>query len=472
MRMVNDMDETRQPGHRLLVPLDGSPLATQALPYAQALAAPDAEVFLLYVAPDSMPVADELMGSLMISVSQADLPPTDEEAARQLLEPVAARLRAMNGTLRVEVVIDDGDPAENILRFATDRAVDLIVLASHGRGALGRWVLGSVADRVARNANVPVAIVHPRGDESQAETPVNLKRVIVPLDGSALAARALPVARSFAKRLDLPVVLLSAVDPGRVTSPALAYGGAYSDALFEEIRFHLQNDAERMLAAASDELRDDVAVTNQVLHGTTSGSHPRPSPTRRPHRSDESRPEWRPTLAPRQRRREARPGRRLTSRARARRAGGNRPVASPASGVAPLMICRGHNSPSPMGRPTPWPRAAVNAVISDGRQGGARIATRGGSTLMHRWSVPFSLLAVVLIGMLGASRLATAAAQGETWAASHPVIGSWQVAVTFERQPLAEQPSLITYTAEGGMLVANVGQLPSSLPPASGLFFN
>ena len=78
-------------------------------------------------------------------------------------------------------------------------------MASHGRGAVGRWTFGSVADRVARSSPLPVLIVCPTeggADPRHAE----ITRVVAPLDGSELSQRALPVAESAARRLRVPTM--------------------------------------------------------------------------------------------------------------------------------------------------------------------------------------------------------------------------------------------------------------------------
>jgi nucleotide-binding universal stress UspA family protein len=160
----------------ILVPLDGSALAEQALPYAEALAAPGRELILLEVGPDE----DEL--SLL-----------DRHADS------CARLQTATG-----------DPAQQILQVARDLGVGLIVMTRHGRGALGREAFGSVADTVTRTAPVPVLVVRPDTDEAPA-APV-IRRVVVPLDGSSLAERALPTAQALAEQLKVPMHLVTAID--------------------------------------------------------------------------------------------------------------------------------------------------------------------------------------------------------------------------------------------------------------------
>jgi nucleotide-binding universal stress UspA family protein len=261
------METTTEMGRRILVPWDGSALAAEAIPQARAVAAAGAEVILLWVAPEPEMAAGLLWGSA--GVAPDDVLRADEEVARQALESEAERLRAAGGDVKVESVVAIGDPAEEILRTADERAVDLLVLANHGRGAVGRWAFGSVADRVSRSAKVPVMIVRPGGNDGAGRPSEVTRRVMVPLDGSELAARAVPVAASLAKRLDVPVLLVDVIDTTRAVSPLFASGAAYSQGFFDEIQTELRTEAERALAAASESLKESgVEVRSRVLDGS------------------------------------------------------------------------------------------------------------------------------------------------------------------------------------------------------------
>lgn len=188
---------------------------------------------------------------------------------RQLLATAAETLREAISTLRVEVVVAVGDPSETILRVAEERAVDLILLASHGHGALGRWAFGSVADRVSRTAAVPILIVRAQKSQIRDEPGTALRRLVMPLDGSELASRAVPVAKSLADRLALPVLLLSVIDSGHMMPPLFAATAAYDADLYNEILAARQAEATRLLETACEPLaRVGVTVTGQVLGGS------------------------------------------------------------------------------------------------------------------------------------------------------------------------------------------------------------
>ena len=89
-----------------------------------------------------------------------------------------------------EVVI--GHPAEEILRYADEKDVDLILIATHGRSGVKRWTMGSVADKVLRSSRVPVWLVRAGVPEESVYDEWPNRMILVPLDGSELAESTLP----------------------------------------------------------------------------------------------------------------------------------------------------------------------------------------------------------------------------------------------------------------------------------------
>lgn len=137
---------------RILIPLDGSPLAEQALPHAIAHARCfRAELVLLKVQEPIPEVVGVSPGALRHAKDRT------RELARDYLDRLATPIRAQG--VRVETVTVDGRPHVEIPRFAEVNQVDLIVLSARGRSGLSRWLMGSVADRVVRGAAVPVMLV-------------------------------------------------------------------------------------------------------------------------------------------------------------------------------------------------------------------------------------------------------------------------------------------------------------------------
>ena len=127
-------------------------------------------------------------------------------------------------------------------------------MASHGHGAIGRVAFGSVADRVARCSPVPVLIIRP-SDAAKEATPVRLRRLIVPLDGSRLADRALAAAETIAARQALPVVLIRAIDSAEVLGPyvdARVLPVDVIEAVETGARTALESRADRLTALGID----------------------------------------------------------------------------------------------------------------------------------------------------------------------------------------------------------------------------
>ena len=138
----------------LLVPLDGSELAEVALPMATAVAEKFGSqitlvtaVHLPYYIGDGLDYA-EVYSSLSDNV-------TDE--ARAYLQSKQKALRTAGFQVNFELLVGQ-PPAEAILIIAEEKAVDAIVMSTHGRGGVMRWVFGSVADKVLRNAVVPILL--------------------------------------------------------------------------------------------------------------------------------------------------------------------------------------------------------------------------------------------------------------------------------------------------------------------------
>ncbi|GIL14981.1 MAG: universal stress protein [Chloroflexota bacterium] len=141
---------------KILVPLDGSELAEQALPQVSQLAGcMGAQVVLLRVPGES--VYSYLVPDPDIAVEMRhDI----ETAAQVYLDEIASEFRVMN--LAVSTLVVWGAPVpDTIIQVARQIEADLIVMSTHGRGGVARLVIGSVADDVVRHAPVPVLLVRP-----------------------------------------------------------------------------------------------------------------------------------------------------------------------------------------------------------------------------------------------------------------------------------------------------------------------
>jgi nucleotide-binding universal stress UspA family protein len=139
---------------KILVPLDGSELAITALNHAEKLAKTfDAEIVLFQVVP-FMPIygSPELVTPLIIDEKQ-------KEAAERYLSDLTEELR--NRGQKVSAVVKTGQQvAVEIIDFAKEIKADLIVMCTHGRSGITRWVLGSVAHKVLTRAETPILLIH------------------------------------------------------------------------------------------------------------------------------------------------------------------------------------------------------------------------------------------------------------------------------------------------------------------------
>ncbi len=144
----------------VLIPLDGSALAEEILDPALALGAlMDAEYTLMEAI--EVPVLGYAPAAQAAMLDERVLEQWRAEA-RAYLERVAARIRARVSVVRTNVTL--APPAMAIIDYAREHAADLIALSTHGRGGLARMLLGSVADKVIRGADVPVLLQRPRGE--------------------------------------------------------------------------------------------------------------------------------------------------------------------------------------------------------------------------------------------------------------------------------------------------------------------
>lgn len=143
----------------IIVPLDGSHLAERVLPHVVGLATQlQAEVVLMRTY--SLPTAGYFMAAGM---AQPDLAALGEKMKQEVggyLAVKAAELKAQ-GIAKISPHVAEGHGAEEIIDLARGRADSLIALASHGRSGIGRWVLGSVAERVVSYAGTPVLVIRP-----------------------------------------------------------------------------------------------------------------------------------------------------------------------------------------------------------------------------------------------------------------------------------------------------------------------
>jgi nucleotide-binding universal stress UspA family protein len=226
---------------RILVPLDGTKRAEEAIRFARELAtAPDAQIFLLHVEPPAASVMDEI-------------------AIDNRMEAIAGELREAG--VKAHIITEFGKAAPAIATAADLDKVDVIVLAPEPRRLLEGLRHPRVTAGVLARTAAPVLVVPPT---EAAESPQLLQfggaEVIVPLDGTQLAEKALPLALRVARRYDRTLLLLRVVPPVRVIAAGQETYPLVRDTYETEVR-----DATEYLAALMERLERTENIQVQTM---------------------------------------------------------------------------------------------------------------------------------------------------------------------------------------------------------------
>lgn len=230
----------------LVVPLDGSAFAEQALPAAAAIArAARARLRLVLVHQLPPPPQDRETAKLYVSVELAV-----RRSQRDYLRATASRLRERHG-VQVTTVLLDAPVGPTLASWIHDIDADLVVMTTHGRGAVGRVLHGSVADQLVRALDVPVLLIRPDAEGGGADSPWTPREIVVGLDGSRQAEAALPPAETLARTLSIPLTLVQVIQPlVAATDPALPFPMEYDQRITEvrrrEALDYLENVARRL----------------------------------------------------------------------------------------------------------------------------------------------------------------------------------------------------------------------------------
>lgn len=242
---------------RILVPLDGSDVAARALPYAVTLA--EKLHCSLSLVSVLVPHLKDLSVGDLFGITSATRREAEERAASAAvahLQSVATPLRARGLDVGWDLIRAES-AAGGIIESAAMVEHTLIVMGTHGRTGFQRLRLGSVAQRVIRQATAPTLVVHAR-PHSPHEELVHVQRITVALDGSPFAERALPVACRLAAAFAVPLTLL------RVLPDAIHASGYYAAAYIppiKELERYAHEDAERYLTQVSERLKPmDVQI--------------------------------------------------------------------------------------------------------------------------------------------------------------------------------------------------------------------
>jgi len=169
--------------------------------------------------------------------------------------------------VKVEAEILDGDPVEEITKYAEKKNINLITLATHGRSGLKSWATGSVADKVAKIAKPPVWLIRAKGARPDIREKDVLDRALVPLDGSKESEAVIPYIEELAASLNAEVTLLQVLTPGYFAN--YSGGGGYQYIYFQENQIRLD---EKFAGDYLDKIgtrlkRKGITVRSQVRLG-------------------------------------------------------------------------------------------------------------------------------------------------------------------------------------------------------------
>jgi nucleotide-binding universal stress UspA family protein len=235
---------TSSPGRlqSILVPLDGSLLAEQAIPIALAIAERARSKVKLVLVHQPLLLMEPGPAYTKIELAM-------QKADREYLRSVAGRLRERLGRALSTAVLH-GPVALTLARHIHELGTDLVVMTTHGRGGLRRAWLGSVTDQLIRTSEVPILVVRPKETDA-AESFAGLTEILVPLDGSPLAEAALEPALTLARLWDAEISLVQVVRPVMLTSePHLTFPSGYSEQATaicrESAKDYIRDVAERV----------------------------------------------------------------------------------------------------------------------------------------------------------------------------------------------------------------------------------
>ena len=223
----------------LLVPLDGSAFAEHALPFAASIARRAGAT--LRVVRVHVPVASLYSGNELVADLTLDAKIRENETA--YLDGVVKRLAEIV-PVPVSRILADGPVADALREQSLASAADLVVMATHGRGPLSRFWLGSVADTLVRCLPMPILLVRPQEEVPTLAAEVRLRRILIPLDGSVLAEQILGPATELGSLTQAEFTLLRVVEP--FMPPPHQLLGPLFDQLAREAQIYVDGVAERL----------------------------------------------------------------------------------------------------------------------------------------------------------------------------------------------------------------------------------
>jgi nucleotide-binding universal stress UspA family protein len=267
---INDVCEIGKKGgimyNSIMVPLDGTSFAEEALPTAIHLTRTcGARLVLARVVDRTAPSL--LLTSALAGQSWADTP-TDRAA--DYLFDVSERILRSTG-VKAQTLVLRGGIASSLRKEADEMECDLIVMSTHAHGPVGRALQSSTADRLARSATCPVLLVRANGVSSDWNIHRRFLHILVPLDGTAASERSLTAAVQIANLDGARLTLLHVAQPQLVAAniAATPFASVYmgGSAAPEDIE-RMSSDYLDSVATSLRAQMGYPSIEARLLHGT------------------------------------------------------------------------------------------------------------------------------------------------------------------------------------------------------------
>lgn len=248
---------------RVLVPLDGSPLAESSLAVAVRIAhATDGSIVLVRVIGIPATYSPYMYGSDMVQspAFAQEFLDTEQEIAEKYLAEIV-RLDIFSG-ITVEPIIMQGIAGMAILDTAREENVDVIVMSSRGETGFKRFVMGSVAQRVSRNSHIPVLVLQGEeatytGDFEVPKRSLRLNSALVALDGTEMSEATLEPAANL-------VAALATAEQGRLVLTTVA--NKHADRDKSEAEEQIRGEERKYLIDIAERLQgSEIAKLNLAI---------------------------------------------------------------------------------------------------------------------------------------------------------------------------------------------------------------
>lgn len=235
---------------KILVPLDGSSTAEMVLPYAEMVAAKfKGEILIASVSELRAEEVDHLYRSYQ----------------EHIIKQVEHQLKNLETKeeAKVKGIILFGRPADEILKYAKESNIDLIIMASRGRSSRGPWLLGNIAAKVLRATEAPVLLIRKPIDSTYIQEKGLMRRILLPLDGSKLGEKATPYAEALALAFKAELILFQVYTPSATESgyrlPEITH------TTLKEVEEHIKESAQSYLQQWQTKFQERGLITSCVL---------------------------------------------------------------------------------------------------------------------------------------------------------------------------------------------------------------